>query len=560
LSSSLTGFRWSLAQLVDYARDPRACDLAAVRDAVRRYEYEEALARTFARILVRQPITTELLAEVLPYSCTETVFTISLIALAEGDRARALVEAAERNRFPEDELGATMRALALHAAWILDGGTHRERIAAQAQRMATRWRGGNPEQIALTSLIEALVRETRPGALARRGEHAISHDLALLHWALTSPRADVEQALVRAIDPNEPEPKTGLGLIPAVATAPPKAGRNEPCPCGSGKKYKRCHGAEAEGRAMTPRSLSVAEVRALAFRDVAGLELAMLSDDALDAAFLRFLERPAWPLVTDALDQLAARPTISREHMDEARVTVIQTAVAARRYDIAQREFGKLGPSHSLPPMARCALALQARTADALDHLWRAAELAVRDESFARDFELAILLIHLIPALGLLVARGCDASDEWRAEVLANLTDEARAELGLPAGDRTRDIQAAVRQDQAHGAEMEAANVRAADLRAALDRSQDRTRELERRVLTLEEQLRRPPAAPAEPTAPADPAEVRSLRAKIEDLQEMVRQRNASLTQLRRQLEEAAEAAGAPGASPRPPRPPSRRR
>jgi preprotein translocase subunit SecA len=23
----------------------------------------------------------------------------------------------------------------------------------------------------------------------------------------------------------------------------PKVGRNEPCPCGSGKKFKRCHGA-----------------------------------------------------------------------------------------------------------------------------------------------------------------------------------------------------------------------------------------------------------------------------------------------------------------------------
>jgi preprotein translocase subunit SecA len=23
----------------------------------------------------------------------------------------------------------------------------------------------------------------------------------------------------------------------------PKVGRNEPCPCGSGKKYKNCHGA-----------------------------------------------------------------------------------------------------------------------------------------------------------------------------------------------------------------------------------------------------------------------------------------------------------------------------
>jgi preprotein translocase subunit SecA len=27
------------------------------------------------------------------------------------------------------------------------------------------------------------------------------------------------------------------------AAAVPPVGRNEPCPCGSGKKYKHCHGA-----------------------------------------------------------------------------------------------------------------------------------------------------------------------------------------------------------------------------------------------------------------------------------------------------------------------------
>ena len=30
---------------------------------------------------------------------------------------------------------------------------------------------------------------------------------------------------------------------PTVRHAGPKVGRNEPCPCGSGKKYKHCHGA-----------------------------------------------------------------------------------------------------------------------------------------------------------------------------------------------------------------------------------------------------------------------------------------------------------------------------
>ena len=31
-------------------------------------------------------------------------------------------------------------------------------------------------------------------------------------------------------------------LVPAISSMIPKVGRNEPCPCGSGKKYKQCHG------------------------------------------------------------------------------------------------------------------------------------------------------------------------------------------------------------------------------------------------------------------------------------------------------------------------------
>jgi preprotein translocase subunit SecA len=27
-----------------------------------------------------------------------------------------------------------------------------------------------------------------------------------------------------------------------LAQAVPRVGRNDPCPCGSGKKYKNCHG------------------------------------------------------------------------------------------------------------------------------------------------------------------------------------------------------------------------------------------------------------------------------------------------------------------------------
>ncbi len=32
---------------------------------------------------------------------------------------------------------------------------------------------------------------------------------------------------------------------PPVVNTEPRVGRNDPCPCGSGKKYKKCHGAAA---------------------------------------------------------------------------------------------------------------------------------------------------------------------------------------------------------------------------------------------------------------------------------------------------------------------------
>ena len=37
------------------------------------------------------------------------------------------------------------------------------------------------------------------------------------------------------------------GKVETIQRNAPKVGRNDPCPCGSGKKYKKCHGAAAAG-------------------------------------------------------------------------------------------------------------------------------------------------------------------------------------------------------------------------------------------------------------------------------------------------------------------------
>jgi uncharacterized protein len=33
--------------------------------------------------------------------------------------------------------------------------------------------------------------------------------------------------------------------VETVHRSEPKVGRNDPCPCGSGKKFKKCHGGAA---------------------------------------------------------------------------------------------------------------------------------------------------------------------------------------------------------------------------------------------------------------------------------------------------------------------------
>ena len=51
-------------------------------------------------------------------------------------------------------------------------------------------------------------------------------------------RRELEQA--RAVSS-----ASGESSAPAQRVTGEKVGRNDPCPCGSGKKYKKCHGANA---------------------------------------------------------------------------------------------------------------------------------------------------------------------------------------------------------------------------------------------------------------------------------------------------------------------------
>jgi len=48
-------------------------------------------------------------------------------------------------------------------------------------------------------------------------------------------------AFARSAQPREAS--GGTNEVQTIRREGPKVGRNDPCPCGSGKKYKKCHGS-----------------------------------------------------------------------------------------------------------------------------------------------------------------------------------------------------------------------------------------------------------------------------------------------------------------------------
>jgi len=67
--------------------------------------------------------------------------------------------------------------------------------------------------------------------------------------AFAASRSGAAMAMADEPMPSGPGPRPartgGDDVIKTVKREEPKVGRNDPCPCGSGKKYKKCHGAAA---------------------------------------------------------------------------------------------------------------------------------------------------------------------------------------------------------------------------------------------------------------------------------------------------------------------------
>jgi tetratricopeptide (TPR) repeat protein len=87
----------------------------------------------------------------------------------------------------------------------------------------------------------AILAPTFSDAIARSMQllQLLRNCIALGQW-------DAAQAMalrILAANPEDAEARASLARAQLGAAQPAAVGRNEPCPCGSGKKYKQCHGA-----------------------------------------------------------------------------------------------------------------------------------------------------------------------------------------------------------------------------------------------------------------------------------------------------------------------------
>jgi hypothetical protein len=341
----------------------------------------------------------------------------------------------------------------------------------------------------------------------------------------------------------------------------PAVGRNDPCPCGSGKKYKKCHALEgAPPVSLAPQRLDAMTLGAdqaalLRPSEIADLETTRLSTKAFVAAFGRVVDLRLWDVAVRMIGEARARKDLAPEATSLV-LEALRGAYDSDAHEAAERLYALLPPEFA--EGEALAIDLMRSPPDLLARIERAAEAALRtDADGGRGIVLASSLLRWLPALGIYVARG--ALHEGRtAESMALLTciEDARDRLLLPPFEPWWDLYDAFfeskeeRKEQAKDEEKrEKMKEALRQARAASRKTAAELEKLQARVAELDESLASGPRSKTKPAATPDtPApqadlleERRRLKAKIDELQRIIGEGQEERRELRRQLAQLQE-------------------
>ena len=343
----------------------------------------------------------------------------------------------------------------------------------------------------------------------------------------------------------------------------PSVGRNDPCPCGSGKKYKKCHAlsegsapVSAEAPKLDAATLGPDQVALLRPSEIAALETVKLSAKAFVEAFRRVVDFRQWELALRMIDEARARKDLGKDQDLALVLDALHGAYDARARDAAEKLIALLPAD--LKDREAFAIECLRAPPDLLARIEAEADLALRtDADGARGMLLASALLRWLPALGIYVARG--ALHEGRtldSRALLETIEDARDRLLLSPFEAWWDVYDAFFENSEERREQKKEDAKREKMKEDLRRARAVSRKtaaemekLQRQIAELDVALASPPAsgrpankpdaqAGAAPPPPDLVEERRRLKSKIDELQRIIGEGQEERRELRRQLAE----------------------
>ncbi len=370
--------------------------------------------------------------------------------------------------------------------------------------------------------------------------------------------------LLGALPEEAPPPDIGGFTIEKAA---PKVGRNEPCPCGSGKKYKRCCLRNRKpdtptadpavpwgDRARFHRTMSEAQFNGLHPIEMARIKPEELTTSRLIVAIGSLSRYHSFEVAECFLEELVTRKDLPEETtLDEVRTEIARYAIPNGEIDLTRRLIESFDDPEERPTSLTLGLALLSESPDVLAQIEESALKSLTSSSWDHLGNLCAALIFFMPALGIIVSRGAiDPEHPLEAEKMLASVEEARDMLLLPPNDPAWEIydllseqhvERELANSEAERSEKLAAEANRLRLSVAEARAKESAarRELERRERELAKATRaaaesQEVAARAQQGSGLSPEEEVRLRGKIEEFRLRIAEGNTKRRELRRQL------------------------
>ncbi|MCD4748743.1 MAG: SEC-C domain-containing protein, partial [Thermoanaerobaculales bacterium] len=454
------------------------------------------------------------------------------------------------------DFGQATQALMLAALWCRQRGLELPTGIITEARLLGR-RPGSPDEFMFLLCIAQEIDDDglwevlggRPGSVIAASTETTRKSLASV---MTEPVLDSV--------PQEPPPLVHSGFTVRRAVA--RVGRNEPCPCGSGRKYKKCCYANDQKRLSNPsevagvtrdemrkkpkQHLNRERLWAMDRHELTRLDPNEIPADLVPMLLNQLLTTHEHRAVFRLFEAIGWSPDLADLHLNAVEMAAMDGESELVRNLMAMR------PADSEPVDDLSLAARLAINGDQPGPMLRAveddAQRALRDAHGA-PVDLAHALLDCgCPGLGVLVARGViPITDLFEGEVLLENLLKARDRLNLSPSDPIEEISdtlLARSEDRADSAQ----------LRSGLVAKQKNLDEQDKEIAGLRAQLARlnheikarrsepqavehaAPTISVEPMPDVDP-EIRELRRRLATVKTDLKQRHSERNELRRAVE-----------------------